>query len=129
MVSGTKKELRHEVLRYYPELRKYEGMTTLDIKPASQFVFQKRGFESLDFGISINKKGFNIYVAGDAGTGKTSNVKKHIEEIAAKMKTPDDMLYVYNFKNPDMPKLLYMPAGKGEKLVNDMEDLLDYFIF
>lgn len=129
MVSGTKKELRHEVLRYYPELNKYEGMTTLDIKPASQFVFQKRGFESLDFGISINKKGFNIYVAGDAGTGKTSNVKKHIEEIALKMKTPDDMLYVYNFKNPDMPKLLYMPAGKGEKLVNDMEDLLDYFIF
>ncbi|HNW83148.1 MAG TPA: AAA family ATPase [bacterium] len=129
MVSAMKKELKHEMLRYYPELKKYEGMTTLDIKPASQFVFQKRGFESLDFGISINKKGFNIYVAGDAGTGKTSNVKKHIEEIALKMKTPDDMLYVYNFKNPDMPKLLYLPAGKGEKLVNDMEDLLDYFIF
>jgi Cdc6-like AAA superfamily ATPase len=37
----------------------------------------------MDFGLTVNKKGFNIYVAGDAGTGKTSNVKKHVECLAA----------------------------------------------
>ncbi|HQO91500.1 MAG TPA: ATP-binding protein [bacterium] len=125
----TKKRLKPELLRYYPDLSKYKGKTTKNIKPVSQLVFQKRGLEALDFGMTINKKGFNIYVAGDTGTGKTSNVKKHVEDIALKMGTPDDMLYVYNFKNPDAPKLLYMKAGTGERFVKDMEDLLDYFIF
>lgn len=129
MRTEKNRELKAETLRYYPELKKYKDKTTRKIKPVSQFVFQKRGFEALDFGMAINKKGFNIYVSGDPGTGKTSNVKKHIEDVAKTLPIPDDMLYVYNFKNPDSPKLLYMKAGTGEKLVKDMEDLLDYFIF
>ncbi len=122
------KKLKAKNLRYYPLLKKYEGMTTKDIKPSPQFVFQKRGFEALDFGVTISKKGFNIYVSGDAGTGKTSNVKKHVEEIASSMPVPDDVLYVNNFKKPDEPKLLCMPAGTGEKIVRDMDETLDYFI-
>jgi len=129
MGAAVKRGLKPETLRYYPELSKYKGKTTKEIKPVSQLVFQKRGFEALDFGVTINKKGFNIYVAGDSGTGKTSNVRKHVEEIASKMPTADDIIYVYNFNNPDSPKLLYMKAGTGEKFVKDMEDLLDYFIF
>jgi len=128
-MSGIKgKELKADKLRYYPDLKKYEGKTTNDIKPASQFVFQKRGFEALDFGVTISKKGFNIYVSGDTGTGKTSNVKKHVEDLAASMPVPDDILYVNNFDKTDEPKLLCMPAGTGEKIVKDMEEVLDYFI-
>lgn len=129
MRKKTQKTLKPEMLRYYPELSKYKGQTTNDIPPVSQHVFQTRGFEALDFGLTIDKKGFNIYVAGDTGTGKTSNVKKHVEEIALKMKSPDDMLYVYNFQDPDEPTLIYMKAGTGEKFVRDMDDLLEYFIF
>lgn len=129
MEMAKKRRLKPETLRYYPELSKYKGKTTKDIKPVSQLVFQKRGFEALDFGMTINQKGFNIYVAGDSGTGKTSNVRKHVEEIASKMSAVDDMIYVYNFNNPDSPKLLYMKAGTGEKFVKDIEELLDYFIF
>ena len=78
MGAAVKRGLKPENLRYYPELSKYKGKTTKEIKPVSQLVFQKRGFEALDFGVTINKKGFNIYVAGDSGTGKTSNVRKQI---------------------------------------------------
>ena len=63
------KELKPKDLRYYPELAKYKGKTTKDIKPVSLFSLQKRGFEALDFGMDVRKKGFNIYVAGDPGSG------------------------------------------------------------
>ncbi|HDT11355.1 MAG TPA: hypothetical protein ENN58_01310, partial [bacterium] len=128
MSTNRNNELKATKLRYYPDLKKYQGKTTKDIKPASQFVFQKRGFEALDFGVTISKKGFNIYVSGDPGTGKTSNVKKHVEDISSSMSVPDDILYVNNFNKPDEPKLLCMPAGTGEKIVKDMEETLDYFI-
>ena len=123
------KEINPKELRYYPELKKYKGKTTKEIEPVSQLVFQRRGFEAMDFGLTVNKKGFNIYVAGDAGTGKTSNVKKHVECLAAKMPVPDDILYVHNFEDPDSPALISMKAGKGEKFVKDMDDLLSTFIF
>ena len=53
------KELKPKDLRYYPELAKYKGKTTKDIKPVSLFSFQKRGFEALDFGMDVRTKGFN----------------------------------------------------------------------
>jgi len=123
------REIQPKELRYYPDLKKYEGKTTKEIKPVSQLVFQRRGFEAMDFGLTVNKKGFNIYVAGDAGTGKTSNVKKHVECLAAKMPVPEDILYVYNFEDPDASALITMKAGKGEKFVKDMEDVLSTYIF
>ncbi len=116
-----------EKLRYYPTLERYQGLTARRIPAGSQSFCQKKGFDAIDFGVSINKKGFNIYVSGDPGTGKTSSVKKYLEKIAAKMATPDDICYVYNFESPDEPRLLLLPAGTGEVLVKEMADLLDYF--
>ena len=122
------KELKAKELRYYPELAKYKGKTTKEIKPVSLFSFQKRGFEALDFGMDVRKKGFNIYVAGDPGSGKTSNVIKHIEDIAKRLPVPDDVLYVFNFEDYDSPNMLFMKAGSGEKFIKDMDELLDGFI-
>ena len=81
-MKSSIKELKPKDLRFYPELAKYKGKTTKEIKPVSLFSFQKRGFEALDFGMDVRKKGFNIYVAGEAGSGKTSNVRKYIEDVA-----------------------------------------------
>lgn len=122
------KELNAKALRYYPQLAKYEGKTTAEIPPVSLLSFQKRGFEALDFGIDVKKKGFNIYVAGDPGSGKTSNVIKYIEDMAVHCKTPDDLLYVFNFADYESPNMLFMKAGSGEKFVKDMEDLLEGFV-
>jgi len=116
-----------ERLRYYPKLEKYERLTARQIAPGSQSFCQEKGFEAIDFGVSIKMKGFNIYVAGDPGTGKTSSVKKYLEKMAGKMPIPDDICYVHNFDIPDEPRLILMPHGTGEVLVKDMADLLDYF--
>lgn len=112
-------------LRYYPNLKRYRGKTTADIKPIGQEAFQERGFEALKFGVSIAKKGFNIFVSGDAGTGKTSNTKLFLEEKALNRPIPQDICYVHNFENGDKPLLIMLPAGQGKKLIHEMAELLD----
>ncbi len=110
-----------------PKLGFYDGKSTDEIDVKQKSFFQKRGFETLEFGLTIAKKGFNIFVAGESGTGKTSNVKNYLEEVARDMSTPDDLCYVFNFENPDEPGLITLPPGEGENLVKDMQDLLEYF--
>ncbi len=126
-MANTRKKfaLPTSKLRYYPALKQYEGKTTATITPADQEAFQERGFEALRFGVSITKKGFNIFVSGEAGTGKTSNTRFFLEKVAIDRPTPPDICYVYNFDNPDTPLLLLLPAGKGELLVKEMAELLD----
>jgi len=127
MPNISKSAVPPDRLRYYPKLEKYRGLTARRISPGSQSFCQKKGFDAIDFGVSINKKGFNIYVSGAPGIGKTSSVKKYLEKIAAKMPTPRDICYVYNFEAPDEPRLIMLPAGTGEVFVKEMADLLDYF--
>src|SRR5512136_134336 len=42
-----------------------------------------------------------------------------------KGKIPNDICYVNNFKNPDMPHMISMPAGQGHSFKKEMETLLE----
>lgn len=91
----------------------------------NSLIGQSTGEEALKFGLNVKSKGYNIYVAGANGSGKTSFAEKFAREMAAKEKTPDDMCYVYNFDNPIVPKALFLPAGKGKELKADMAELIN----
>ena len=125
MTTKEKLAIQASKLRYYPDLKRYQKKTTADIVPAGQEAFQERGFEALKFGVSIAKKGFNIFVSGEAGTGKTSNTKLFLEETAKHRPTPQDICYVHNFEDGDKPLLITLPAGKGGYFVREMAELLD----
>jgi len=86
---------------------------------------QERAETALRFGLGMKRKGYNIYVAGARGSGKTSFAEKYAREFAAKQKTPDDLCYVYNFKNPKEPLLLTFPAGKAADFKTDVEELIE----
>ena len=91
----------------------------------TEIIGQARAERALNFGLNIKTKGYNIYVSGESGTGKTSFAKKFAESIAAAEKIPPDLCYIYNFRDPRDPKLLKLPAGKGKVFVEEMEDLID----
>ena len=57
----------------------------------NSLIGQSTGEEALKFGLNVKSKGYNIYVAGANGSGKTSFAEKFAREMAAKEKTPDDM--------------------------------------
>lgn len=99
--------------------------STADITPVDGVVGQERAVRSLDFGLSIPEDGYNIYVAGIPGSGRTTSVEAAVKKLAEKRATPDDWCYVYNFSNPDTPKCLRFPPGKAIDFRRDMETVVD----
>jgi lon-related putative ATP-dependent protease len=99
--------------------------TTEELKIVDGIIGQDRAIKSLEFGLSVNRKGFNIFVRGTTGTGRTTAIRRFLEMIAARKEPPFDWCYVHNFDDSYKPKGLKLPAGKGKILKRDMEELVD----
>ena len=52
---------------------------------------------TINMGLGIRKPGYNIYVAGIQGTGKTSVIRTFLEKWSADAPAPRDWVYVYDF--------------------------------
>ena len=88
----TSKQLSH---RCDPE--QFDFDTTDEISFETQLINQKRAEETLDFGLNIKSDGYNIYVSGQAGTGRNTSVKKAVHDIAKNEKVPNDICYIHDF--------------------------------
>jgi len=104
---------------------------TSEMTPLEDFIGQERAIRAIEFGLGVNKPGFNIFVTGLTGTGKTSIIKAFLkkatsERVArqADSQTPEDWCYVYNFSDPDRPQALRIRRGLGKSLKADMEQLI-----
>jgi Cdc6-like AAA superfamily ATPase len=97
------RELSHEEVRRECDPRLMECDTTEELSPLDEIIGQDRAIRALRFGIDIKERGFNIYVAGVPGTGRTTTVRNFLEEVAKAKPVPNDWCYVYNFQNPYQP--------------------------
>jgi predicted ATP-dependent protease len=103
---------------------KFDFKTTEELEPHSRIIGQPRGIKAINFGVSVDSPGYNIFVMGESGTGRTTAIKRFIEEHATTLPVPDDWVYVNNFVKPHFPIALCLPPGKGKAL----KDALDQFI-
>ena len=87
-------------------------------------VGQARAEKVMRFGLNVNQKGYNIYVAGNSGVGKSSFTEAILAEFAEKEAQLNDWVYVYNFNDSYQPKMLRLPVGMGKKLQSAMEELI-----
>jgi Cdc6-like AAA superfamily ATPase len=87
--------------------------STAELTPLTEIIGQDRAVRALNFGLKIQDKGFNIYIAGVPGTGRETAVVNFLSEIAKTRPVPPDWCYVYNFKDPNRPNALRLPPGKG----------------
>ncbi|MFW5749214.1 MAG: Lon protease family protein [Halanaerobium sp.] len=90
-----------------------------------EIIGQNRAANSLDFGMRVNKSGYNIFMAGESGTGKSTYAENMAEEKSAAMEQPKDILYVFNFSEPEKPRVMRVPAGMGNDLKTDMEKIVE----
>ncbi len=100
------------------------GSDSSQIGTLKTIIGQERAVRALKFGLGIKEKGFNIYVSGRPGTGRTTAIERFLEEAAAKEPAPFDWCYVNNFRDPYHPHVLKLPAGNALKFQGDMEKLV-----
>ncbi|MGC9324917.1 MAG: Lon-like protease helical domain-containing protein, partial [Desulfomonilia bacterium] len=98
--------------------------SSVDAEPLQTILGQVRALKALEFGLRIKEKGFNIYVAGPAGSGRKTALRKYLEDIARNRPIPPDMCYVNNFKDSYRPKAIPLPAGKGRAFKKDVDDFV-----
>jgi lon-related putative ATP-dependent protease len=106
-----------------PEQLSFE--TTADLEDLTGAVGQPRAVESLKFGITIEREGYNIFALGQPGTGKHTLVQQFLEGRAAEEEVPADLCYINNFDEPHKPGILQLPSGKGKELAQDMEHVVE----
>lgn len=113
-----------EKLRYGCDETQFAFVSTEEVEPLEGIIGQRRAEEALSLGLRVNDPGYNIYVAGPHGTGKTTFVRSKVTAWAKNQPPPGDWCYVYNFVNPAEPQMLFLPPGWGKQLAADMEELV-----
>ena len=119
-----KNELSYKDLKMIcnPEMFHFE--TTQELEPINDGIGQERGIKALEFGINVNVKGYNLYLEGPSGVGKTMYTKNYLDSIAPKKKVPNDWCYIYNFQNPNEPIAVSLPAGQGKEFQESMDGFI-----
>jgi len=113
------KQLRRNIS---PELLPFE--TTEELEPLSEVIGQRRALKALELALEIDSHGYNVFVTGMSGTGRTTIVREILNRYAANRPIPDDWCYVYNFEDPDAPIAINLSAGRGRAFQKDMEQLI-----
>ena len=99
--------------------------TTKDLEDLNQPLGQEQAINAINFGISMDSYGYNLFCIGSEGTGKSSLVRQILTKAVKKRKTPDDWCYVYNFKTPYKPSAVRMPAGKAKVFAKAVDKLIE----
>jgi lon-related putative ATP-dependent protease len=122
-------ELPAEALRWTcdPSLLTFE--TTESIGPLGGFIGQDRAIKAIEFGLGIADSGYNIYVSGMTGTGRTTIIKAFLEKavkriVAETSVALQDWCYVYNFAEPDHPQALNFPPSRGKEFRSEIFELV-----
>jgi predicted ATP-dependent protease len=103
--------------------------TTAELDPSNDIIGQKRAADALSFGLGIKAKGYNIFICGEPGTGRSTFARAFAEKQASAEKTPSDICYVYNFETPKCPRVLNLPAGMGRTLRERMDELINRLLY
>jgi len=86
---------------------------------------QDRAVEAVQFAVAMRPKGYNVYALGANGTGKHTLVQDLLRRKAESAPTPPDWCYVHNFADPQKPRRLQLPPGRGNGLRETMKRLIE----
>jgi predicted ATP-dependent protease len=131
-VDIARYEVPADRLRWVCDPAQFDFECTEDLAPLHEFIGQDRAIRAIEFGLSMEHDGYNIYLAGLTGTGKTSVAKTYISRLIDERETAgqkyhvSDWCYIYNFANTDRPRSVELARGMGRVFRDDIASLLQH---
>ena len=99
--------------------------STTDLEPTTAIIGQPRATKALEFGMGLKSKGYNIFVTGSTGTGRSTAIRHFLQERCSQEPTPNDLLYLYNFEANHRPQVVHLPPGEGNIFAGQVETLIE----
>ncbi len=96
-----------------------------EIEDLTDPIGQDRAVEAVQFAVAMRRKGYNVYALGASGTGKHTVIRDLLGRRAENTPTPHDWCYVNNFADPQKPRRLQLPPGRGNGLREAMKRLVE----
>lgn len=95
--------------------------TTAELPDLDATLFHPRAIEAIHLGLGMHHAGYNLFLLGDAGSGRHAMIEQLLEAERRNGTQPSDWCYVYNFADAARPDLLQLPCGRGARLRDDMQ--------
>jgi len=111
-------------LRWHCDANAFGFDTTKDFPCCQEIFGQDRALNAIRLGLEITSPGFNIYVSGLTGTGKSTAIQQLLHSMRAEKPELFDLCYMHNFQVPECPQCACLPAGQGNKFKARMRDVL-----
>ncbi len=130
MDSTRKYAVPVEDICWHCNMRDFDFQCTDELAPPQGLIGQERALRAIQFGLEVDKRGYNLFVTGLTGTGKASAIKNHLQSIIDERNAGGasfplyDWCYVHNFADPDRPHMLRLPPGQGRLLHQRLQELL-----
>jgi len=100
--------------------------TTAEVEPIPGVIGQPSAVEAVRFGLECDAPGQNIFIRGLTGTGRMTLVRRILEELKPRCKVKNDRCYVHNFKQPDRPRLISVPAGTARTFRRRVHEMAEF---
>ncbi|MEG0502923.1 MAG: Lon-like protease helical domain-containing protein, partial [Cellulosilyticaceae bacterium] len=121
-------ELTWEELKIPYPTKGFNFVTTDEIKADESIVDQENALATLEFGLQLGAKGYNMYVSGNDQKTIFDYMLGRLQEKANQRNVPPDMCYIYNFESPSTPKVIWLHPGDGMRFKNDMKEFRQFLI-
>jgi lon-related putative ATP-dependent protease len=116
--------LSPEELTWRCDPAQFEFETTEKLCCLEETIGQNRALAAIEFGLGIEADGFNVFILGEAGTGRSSTIRKLLEKRSLQEPIPDDWCYVQDFNDGSKPTHIRLPAGEGKDFHRDVDALV-----
>jgi len=121
-------ELKPDDLRAASPISSAELMRLSGDGESDQLLGQSRALDAIRLGIGVDAPGYNVFVSGLRTRAERDSILGLLQERAATMPTPDDWVYVNNFRTPEAPLAIKLRAGQGGELRTRMEELVNFVL-
>ena len=119
------RELPLSKLRRVADISALGFKTTKSVQKLDGLIGQERAVRAVNFALSVKSKGYNIFMVGEPGSGRTSYAMEELKRAAANLPAPDDWVYVFNFDDAGVPLAVNMPAGQSKELSKDADNVVE----